>query len=52
MLNFKKKTVKNLCLIGLMGSGKSVIGRDLSRALNINFIEVFPIKSSHKFSYL
>ena len=39
MLNFKKKTVKNLCLIGLMGSGKSVIGRDLSRALNINFID-------------
>ena len=28
MLIFKKKVVKNLCLLGLMGSGKSIIGKE------------------------
>jgi len=39
MLNFKKNTKKNVCLIGLMGSGKTVIGRELSRILKLNFID-------------
>ena len=30
---------KNICIIGLMGSGKSVIGRDLSKYLNIKFYD-------------
>tara|TARA_B100001287_G_C22681774_1_gene530852 strand:- start:1528 stop:2058 length:531 start_codon:yes stop_codon:yes gene_type:complete len=39
MLNFKKKTKKNICLIGLMGSGKSVIGKDLSKIYNFKFLD-------------
>ena len=39
MLNFKKNTKKNVCLIGLMGSGKTVIGKELSRILELNFID-------------
>ena len=39
MLNFEKNIIKNLCLIGLMGSGKSVIGKDLSKKLDIAFID-------------
>tara|TARA_B100001057_G_scaffold491820_1_gene582895 strand:- start:9387 stop:9914 length:528 start_codon:yes stop_codon:yes gene_type:complete len=39
MLNFKKNTIKNICLVGLMGSGKSVIGRDLSQILDLDFID-------------
>ena len=39
MLNIKKKLVKNLCLMGLMGSGKTSIGRNLSKLLNLNFID-------------
>ena len=36
---FEKKGMKNICLIGLMGSGKTVIGRDLSRILKSNFVD-------------
>ena len=39
MLNFKKNTIKNVCLIGLMGSGKTVIGKELSQILDLNFID-------------
>ena len=39
MLNFKKNTKKNVCLVGLMGSGKTVIGKELSRILKLNFID-------------
>ncbi len=39
MLIFKKKVVKNLCLLGLMGSGKSIIGKDLSRVYKYKFID-------------
>ena len=39
MLNFKKNTKKNVCLIGIMGSGKTVIGKELSRILKLNFID-------------
>ena len=30
---------KNICIMGLMGSGKSVIGRDLSKYLNFAFYD-------------
>ncbi len=30
---------KNICIIGLMGSGKSIIGKDLSKYLNFNFYD-------------
>ncbi len=36
---FKKNSVKNLCLLGLMGSGKSVIGKELSKFHNIDFLD-------------
>ena len=36
---FKKNSVKNLCLLGLMGSGKSVIGKELSKLHNIDFLD-------------
>ena len=36
MTNIKKK---NICIIGLMGSGKSIIGKDLSKYLNMKFYD-------------
>ncbi len=39
MLKFKKNGVKNICLIGMMGSGKSLIGKDLSKIYKIDFID-------------
>ncbi len=39
MLNFKKKGKKNICFVGLMGSGKSVVGRALSVKNNIKFYD-------------
>ena len=30
---------KNICIIGLMGSGKSIIGKDLSKNLNLKFYD-------------
>ena len=34
------KSKKNIVLIGMMGSGKSTIGKILSKKLNINFIDI------------
>ncbi len=36
MLNYKKIGKHNVCLVGLMGSGKSMIGRELARIFSIN----------------
>ena len=36
LINIKKK---NICIIGLMGSGKSMIGKDLSKYLNLKFFD-------------
>ena len=36
-LNGLKK--KNICIMGLMGSGKSIIGKDLSKYLNLKFYD-------------
>ena len=30
---------KNICILGLMGSGKSIIGKDLSQNLNLKFYD-------------
>ena len=37
MINFKKIGKKNISLIGLMGSGKSSVGRDISKYFNVDF---------------
>ena len=34
-----KNKKKNICIIGLMGSGKSIIGKDLSKYLNLKFYD-------------
>ena len=34
------KSKKNIVLIGMMGSGKSSIGKILSKKLNLNFIDI------------
>ncbi len=39
MLEFKSNRIKNVCLIGFMGSGKSIIGKELSNKYNIDFID-------------
>ena len=39
MLNFEKNGIKNICLIGMMGSGKSIIGKEISKIYNIEFYD-------------
>ncbi len=39
MVYFKKINKKNICFIGLMGSGKTIIGKELSKILNIDFFD-------------
>ena len=39
MFDLSKSKKKNICIIGLMGSGKSIIGKELSRYLNLNFYD-------------
>ena len=34
------KSKRNIVLIGMMGSGKSVIGKELSQKLNLDFIDI------------
>ena len=34
-----KNNKKNICIMGLMGSGKSIIGKDLSKHLNLKFYD-------------
>ena len=38
---FELSTIKkkNICIMGLMGSGKSIIGKDLSKYLNLKFYD-------------
>ena len=36
LIEIKKK---NICIMGLMGSGKSIIGKDLSKYLNLKFYD-------------
>lgn len=39
MLDFKKLNKKNISLIGPMGSGKSIIGKELAKIYNLNFYD-------------
>ena len=39
MLNLIEIKKKNVCIMGLMGSGKSIIGKDLSKYLNFQFYD-------------
>ena len=39
MLDLSEIKKKNICIMGLMGSGKSIIGRDLSKYLNFKFYD-------------
>ena len=39
MFDLTKINKKNICIIGLMGSGKSIIGKDLSKNLNFKFYD-------------
>ena len=39
MYDLSKIKRKNICIMGLMGSGKSIIGKDLSKYLNLKFYD-------------
>ena len=39
MYDLSKIKRKNICIMGLMGSGKSIIGKDLSKYLNFKFYD-------------
>tara|TARA_X000000950_G_scaffold69651_1_gene86288 strand:- start:1897 stop:2433 length:537 start_codon:yes stop_codon:yes gene_type:complete len=39
MLDLSEINKKNICIMGPMGSGKSIIGKDLSKYLNLNFYD-------------
>ena len=39
MLDFKKLSRKNICFIGLMGSGKTVIGKELASYYKLSFFD-------------
>ena len=39
MLNLIEIKKKNVCIMGLMGSGKSIIGKNLSKNLNLKFYD-------------
>ena len=39
MYDLNKIEKKNICIMGLMGSGKSIIGKDLSKYLNLKFYD-------------
>ena len=39
MFNLIEINKKNVCIIGLMGSGKSIIGKDLSKYSNLKFYD-------------
>ena len=39
MLDLTEINKKNICIMGFMGSGKSIIGKDLSKYLNLNFYD-------------
>ena len=39
MIDLNKFKKKNICIMGLMGSGKSLIGKDLSKYLNLKYYD-------------
>ena len=39
MFDLSETKKRNICFMGLMGSGKSIIGKELSKDLNLNFYD-------------
>ncbi len=39
MFDLTKLNKKNICIMGLMGSGKTIIGKDLSKSLDLEFYD-------------
>ena len=39
MFDLNKFKKKNICIMGLMGSGKSIVGKDLSKYLNLKYYD-------------
>ena len=39
MLNFDKIRKKNICLVGMMGSGKSIIAKELAKYFKIQYFD-------------
>ena len=53
MLDLSVINKKNICIMGLMGSGKSIIGKDLSKNLNLKFYDTdkeIELKTNKKIS--
>ena len=53
MLDLSVINKKNICIMGLMGSGKSIIGKNLSKNLNLKFYDTdkeIEIKTNKKIS--
>ena len=53
MLDLSKINKKNICIMGFMGSGKSIIGKDLSKKLNLKFYDTdkeIELKTNKKIS--
>ena len=53
MLDLSVINKKNICIMGLMGSGKSIIGKDLSKNLNLQFYDTdkeIELKTNKKIS--
>ena len=53
MFNLSEINKKNICIMGLMGSGKSIIGKNLSKNLNLKFYDTdreIEIKTNKKIS--
>ena len=53
MLDLSIINKKNICIMGLMGSGKSIIGKDLSKNLNLKFYDTdkeIELKTNKKIS--
>ena len=40
MLDLTKVKKRNICIMGLMGSGKSIVGKELAKHLNVNFYDI------------
>ena len=53
MLDLSIINKKNICIMGFMGSGKSIIGKDLSKKLNLKFYDTdkeIELKTNKKIS--
>ena len=54
MFDLSEIKKRNICIMGLMGSGKSMIGKDLSKYLNLKFYDTdkeIERKTKKKYKY-